>query len=128
MEHTYGIEQGGNYREQGRLISLLRDLTEPDRALLESRLVDGWGLCRHRSSLGHPARRPGETRSANTDRASPEGKGARSRREPVRPGGVNVRLKCSPVKARLPHVYDGNGAGRSTRTGGVYRRKNRPVH
>ena len=42
MEHTYGIEQGGNYMEQGRLISLLRDLTESDRALLESRLVDGW--------------------------------------------------------------------------------------
>jgi DNA-directed RNA polymerase specialized sigma24 family protein len=42
MEHTYGIEHGGNYREQGRLISLLRDLTESDRALLEARIVDGW--------------------------------------------------------------------------------------
>ena len=42
MEHTYGIEQGGNYREQGILITLLRDLTEPDRALLEWRIVDEW--------------------------------------------------------------------------------------
>ena len=54
MEHTYGIEQGGNYREQGRLISLLRDLTEPDRALLESRLVDGWDYATIARRLGIP--------------------------------------------------------------------------
>jgi DNA-directed RNA polymerase specialized sigma24 family protein len=54
MEHTYGIEQGGNYTEQGRLITLLRDLTEPDRALLESRLVDGWDYTTIARRLGIP--------------------------------------------------------------------------
>ena len=54
MEHTYGIEQGSNYREQGRLISLLRDLTGPDRALLESRLVDGWDYTTIARRLGIP--------------------------------------------------------------------------
>ena len=54
MEHTYGIEQGGNYVEQGGLISLLRDLTEPDRALLESRLVDGWDYAAIARRLGIP--------------------------------------------------------------------------
>jgi DNA-directed RNA polymerase specialized sigma24 family protein len=52
MEHTYGIEQGGNYREQGRFISLLRDLTEPDQALLEARIVDGWGYTTIARRLG----------------------------------------------------------------------------
>ena len=56
MEHTYGIEQGGNYMEQGRLITLLRDLTEPDRVLLEWRMVDGWGYA-------EIARRPGIPRA-----------------------------------------------------------------
>ena len=54
MEYTYRIEQGGNYREQGRLISLLRDLTESDRALLESRLVDGWDYAAIARRLGIP--------------------------------------------------------------------------
>ena len=54
MEHTYGIEQGGNYREQGRLITLLRDLTEPDRALLEARIVDGWDYAAIARRLGIP--------------------------------------------------------------------------
>ena len=54
MEHTYGIEQGGNYREQGRLISLLRDLTEPDRALLEWRIVDAWDYTTITRRLGIP--------------------------------------------------------------------------
>ena len=54
MHHTYGIEQGGNYREQGRLISLLRDLTEPDRALLEWRMVDGWDYTAIAIRLGIP--------------------------------------------------------------------------
>jgi DNA-directed RNA polymerase specialized sigma24 family protein len=54
MEHTYGIEQGSNYGEQGRLISLLRDLTEPDRALLESRIVDGWDYAAIARRLGIP--------------------------------------------------------------------------
>ena len=54
MKHTYGIEQGGNYVEPGRLISLLRDLTEPDRALLESRIVDGWDYTTIARLLGIP--------------------------------------------------------------------------
>ena len=54
MEHTYGIEQGGNYMEQGRLITLLRDLTEPDRALLEARIVDGWDYAAIARRLGIP--------------------------------------------------------------------------
>src|ERR1019366_7516183 len=54
MEHTYGIEQGGNYREQGILITLLRDLTEPDRALLEWRMVDGWDYATIAIRLGIP--------------------------------------------------------------------------
>jgi DNA-directed RNA polymerase specialized sigma24 family protein len=54
MHHTYGIEQGGNYMKQGRLISLLRDLTEPDRALLESRIVDGWDYTTIARRLGIP--------------------------------------------------------------------------
>ena len=54
MEHTYGIEQGGNYREQGRLISLLWDLTPPDRVLLEWRMVDGWDYAEIALRLGVP--------------------------------------------------------------------------
>ena len=54
MEHTYGIEQGGNYVEQGRLITLLRDLTEPDRVLLERRMVDGWDYATIAFHLGIP--------------------------------------------------------------------------
>jgi DNA-directed RNA polymerase specialized sigma24 family protein len=54
MEHTYGIEQGGNYVEQGRLITLLRDLTEPDRALLEWRIVDEWDYTTIARRLGIP--------------------------------------------------------------------------
>src|ERR1035437_9881858 len=85
------------------------------------------GLHDYRSSLGHPARRPGEARSANTDKASPEGKGARSRRDPVRPSGVNARLRCSAVKARLSDVSSGNGAGKSTCTWSVSRPKKQPA-
>jgi DNA-directed RNA polymerase specialized sigma24 family protein len=54
MEHTYRIEQGGNYREQGRLITLLRDLTQPDRVLLEWRIVDGWDYTTIARRLGIP--------------------------------------------------------------------------
>ena len=54
MEHTYGIEQGGNRTEQGRLITLLRDLTEPDRVLLEWRMVDGWDYATIARRLGIP--------------------------------------------------------------------------
>ena len=54
MHHTYGIEQGGNYMKQGRLISLLWDLTEPDRALLEWRIVDEWDYPTIARRLGIP--------------------------------------------------------------------------
>ena len=54
MEHTYGIEQGSDYVEQGRLITLLRDLTEPDRVLLEWRMVDGWDYATIARRLGIP--------------------------------------------------------------------------
>ena len=40
--------------EQGRLITLLRDLTEPDRALLEARIVDGWDYAAIARRLGIP--------------------------------------------------------------------------
>jgi DNA-directed RNA polymerase specialized sigma24 family protein len=54
MEHTYGIEQGDNYMEPGRLISLIQDLTKPDRALLEWRIVDGWDYTTIARRLGIP--------------------------------------------------------------------------
>ena len=54
MEHTYGIEQGDNYMEPGRLISLIQDLTKPDRALLEWRIVDGWDYTTIARRLGTP--------------------------------------------------------------------------
>ena len=127
MEHTYGIEQGGNYREQGRLISLLRDLTEPDRALLESRLVDGWDYTTIALRLGIPradlVKRVQRIRTGLRRKAKALGAGETR----FDLAGVNVRLKCSAVKARLPHVYDGNGAGRSTRTWGVSRPKKQPA-
>src|ERR1035437_9912715 len=90
--------------------------------------ISRWlGLCRHRSPPGHPARRPGEARSANTDRASPEGKGTRNRRDPFRPGGVDARLKYSAAKALPPDLHSGNGAGKSTRTWSVSRPKKQPA-
>lgn len=54
MEHTYGIEQGGNYMGTGRLITLLRDLKESDRVLLELRVVDGWDYTTIARRLGIP--------------------------------------------------------------------------
>ena len=54
MHHTYGIEQGGNYMEPGRLITLLRELPQPDRVLLEWRIVDGWDYTTIARRLGIP--------------------------------------------------------------------------
>ena len=54
MEYTDSIEQGDKSTEQGRLITLLRDLTEPDRALLEARIVDGWDYTTIARRLGTP--------------------------------------------------------------------------
>src|ERR1019366_4179454 len=42
MQHTYGIERDSEHMERRRRCALLRDLTEPDRILLEWRMVDGW--------------------------------------------------------------------------------------
>ena len=54
MEHTYGIEQGDNHMGQDRLITLLQDLTQPDQALLEWRMVDGWDYAEIARRLGIP--------------------------------------------------------------------------
>ena len=54
MEHTYGIERDSEYLERRRLISLLRDLTESDRALLEWRIVDAWDYTTIARRLGVP--------------------------------------------------------------------------
>ena len=40
--------------EQCRLITLLRDLTEPDRVLLDWRMVDGWDYAAIARRLGIP--------------------------------------------------------------------------
>ena len=54
MEHTDSIERDSEYLERRRRCALLRDLTEPDRALLESRLVDGWDYTTIARRLGTP--------------------------------------------------------------------------
>jgi DNA-directed RNA polymerase specialized sigma24 family protein len=42
VEHTNSKERDSEYVERCRRYALVRDLTEPDRALLEARIVDGW--------------------------------------------------------------------------------------
>ena len=54
MQHTYGIERDSEQIESRRRCTLLRELTEPDRALLESRIVDGWNYAAIALSLGVP--------------------------------------------------------------------------
>ena len=54
MDHTYGIERDSEYVERHRRCALLRDLTEPDRALLEARIVDGWDYAAIARRLGIP--------------------------------------------------------------------------
>ena len=54
MEHTDSIERDSEHTERRRCCALLRDLTESDRALLESRLVDGWDYTTIARRLGIP--------------------------------------------------------------------------
>ena len=54
MEHTDSIERDSEHTERRRRCALLRDLTESDRALLESRLVDGWDYTTIARRLGIP--------------------------------------------------------------------------
>ena len=54
MEHTDSIERDSEHTERRRRCALLRDLTEPDRALLESRIVDGWDYAAIARRLGIP--------------------------------------------------------------------------
>src|ERR1019366_5761803 len=112
MEHTYGIEQGGNYVEQGWTYqppSGFDPAGPSTTGVANSRRL---GLCHHRSSPGHPARRPSEAHAPNTDRPTAEGKSARSRRDPVRLGSVNARLKYLSFGTRIRYVYDENGASK----------------
>jgi DNA-directed RNA polymerase specialized sigma24 family protein len=42
MEHTDSIERDSEYLERRRRCALVRELPQPDRILLEWRVVDGW--------------------------------------------------------------------------------------
>ena len=42
MEHTDSIERDSEYLERLRRYALVRELPQPDRVLLEWRIVDGW--------------------------------------------------------------------------------------
>ena len=54
MEHTNSKERDSEYVERCRRYALVRDLTEPDRALLEWRMVDGWDYIEIARRLGIP--------------------------------------------------------------------------
>ena len=54
MEHTNSKERDSEYLERCRRYALVRDLTEPDRALLEARIVDGWDYPEIARRLGIP--------------------------------------------------------------------------
>ena len=54
MEHTDSMERHSEYLEHRRRYALVRDLTEPDRALLEARIVDGWDYPEIARRLGIP--------------------------------------------------------------------------
>jgi DNA-directed RNA polymerase specialized sigma24 family protein len=54
MQHTYGIERDSEHVERRRRCALVRDLTEPDRVLLEWRMVDGWDYATIAIRLGIP--------------------------------------------------------------------------
>ena len=54
MEHTDGIEHDCEYVERHQRRALVRDLTEPDRVLLEWRVVDGWDYAEIAIRLGIP--------------------------------------------------------------------------
>jgi DNA-directed RNA polymerase specialized sigma24 family protein len=42
MEHTDSIERDSEYLERRRRCAVVRELPQPDRILLEWRIVDGW--------------------------------------------------------------------------------------
>ena len=42
MEHTDSKERDSEYLERRRRCALFRELSQPDRVLLEWRVVDGW--------------------------------------------------------------------------------------
>ena len=54
MEHTDSKERDSEYLERRRRCALVRDLTDPDRALLEARIVDGWDYAEIALHLGIP--------------------------------------------------------------------------
>ena len=54
MEHTDSIERDSEHTERRRRCALLRDLTPPDRVLLEWRMVDGWDYTTIARRLGIP--------------------------------------------------------------------------
>ena len=54
MQQTYGIERDSEYVERRRRCALVRDLTQPDRVLLEWRVVDGWDYAEIALRLGIP--------------------------------------------------------------------------
>lgn len=54
MQHTYGIERNSEYLKRRQRCALVRDLPEPDRVLLEWRMVDGWDYAEIARRLGLP--------------------------------------------------------------------------
>jgi DNA-directed RNA polymerase specialized sigma24 family protein len=54
MEHADSMERDSEYLERRRRDALIRDLTEPDRVLLEARIVDGWDYAEIAHRLGIP--------------------------------------------------------------------------
>ena len=54
MEHTDSIERNSEYVERRRRCALVRELPQPDRVLLEWRVVDGWDYAEIAHRLGIP--------------------------------------------------------------------------
>src|ERR1039457_174800 len=54
MEHTDSIERDAEYVERRRRCALVRELPQPDRVLLEWRVVDGWDYAEIALHLGIP--------------------------------------------------------------------------
>ena len=54
MEHTDSIERDSEHVERRRRCALVRELPQPDRVLLEWRVVDGWGYAEIALRLGIP--------------------------------------------------------------------------
>ena len=54
MEHTDSMERDSEYLERRRRCALFRELSQPDRVLLEWRVVDGWDYAEIALRLGVP--------------------------------------------------------------------------